>query len=148
MEDDCFVGMANRRMRVCEIPEGAVEEQSLGKKNIRIKEPLASLLIQFSELKGMIVLQKHFQVFVFEFNSVHIAKTLTNSWRVEQGRRVAGEMALWLRALAALPEDPGSYSHHPHGGSKTVFKFSSRRSDALCWPFYAKTFTWTIHPYT
>jgi hypothetical protein len=30
----------------------------------------------------------------------------------------AGEMALWLRALAALPEDPGFNSEHPHGSSQ------------------------------
>lgn len=28
------------------------------------------------------------------------------------------EIAQWLRALAVPPEDPGSISEHPHGGSR------------------------------
>ena len=30
----------------------------------------------------------------------------------------AGEMAQWLRALTALPEDLGFNSQHPHGSSQ------------------------------
>lgn len=46
----------------------------------------------------------------------------------------AGEMALQLRAPAALPKDLHSRTQHPHGGPKSS---SSKGSNALSWPLQA-----------
>jgi hypothetical protein len=45
----------------------------------------------------------------------------------------AGEMAQWLRALAALPEDLG-WIPSTHMVATTICSSSSRGSDALFWP--------------
>ena len=65
-------------------------------------------------------------------------------------------MALWLRALAALPEDPGVGSQHPQGQSQGSVALVPRdlRYDVLSWPPWAlhaqsvQTAMQTVHPDT
>jgi hypothetical protein len=52
-------------------------------------------------------------------------------------------MAQWLRALTALPEDPGFNSQHPHWQLTTICNSSSRGSDTL-----TQTYMQAKHPCT
>jgi hypothetical protein len=53
--------------------------------------------------------------------------------------RRAGEMAQWLRALAAFPEDPGSV---PCGASQLSVNSSPGRADTLFWLLKALHTQW------
>jgi hypothetical protein len=55
-----------------------------------------------------------------------------------KGTSKAGEMALWLRGIAAPVEDPGSVpSTHHVRQLPTACNFRSKRPNALFWPLQA-----------
>lgn len=102
---------------------------SLAARSNRIPCLLTTALLLFSSFQPQIVLLIYVEVFFYE-----LLKVLLNVhvFRDFKGWNLTGEMAQWLRVLAALPEDPGSIPA-PHGGSQTQ-NSSSGRSSALFWP--------------